>query len=184
MAEYAAIAAAVVAVASASIATYQGVQQAEYQSDVAKAQRRQARVDEKNALEGAAFEERQRRRELRLIQGQQLAIYAASGVDPSSGSPLFNMLDTVRQSEIEALRIRALGSQEAQRHSFAGRLYSFQSRSARAQIPWIIAGGTLQAVSSGASAGISTYYGIKGYQGGKPPAQPKQTSSVVGRWYS
>lgn len=92
----------------------------------------------------AAFDERQQRRLSRLSMGQAIAQGAASGVAITSGSPLLQELDRVKQNEIEALSIRRLGQigQSTKR---------FQSRMTRKQIPFTILGGAAQLGSQATS---------------------------------
>jgi hypothetical protein len=88
----------------------------------------------RSIAEQAAFDERQQRRANRLMLGEGVARGAASGVAITSGSPLLQELDRVKQTEIEALSIRRQGEigQATKR---------FQSRMTRKQIPFTILGG-------------------------------------------
>ena len=129
----------------------------------ANAQAKGARAEAKSIEEQAAFQEGQSRRQSRMLIGKQVASGAASGVDITSGSPLFMELDSVRQSELEALNIRhqgALGSASKK----------FEARMAKAKIPGIIMGGVAQA-GGAAAAGMSA-----GGAGGG--------GSVLGNWSS
>lgn len=129
----------------------------------ANAQAEGARAEAKSIEEQAAFQEGQSRRQSRMLIGKQIAAGAASGVDITSGSPLFMELDSVRQAELDALNIRhqgALGSASKR----------FEARMAKARIPGIIMGGISQA--GGSLALASTAGGAGG--GG----------SVLGNWSS
>lgn len=84
----------------------------------AKSQQAEARSIE----EQAAFDERQQRRQARLMQGQANAIGAASGIDISSGSSLLMELDRAKQSEIEAQGIRRSGKIGADAKRYGARL--------------------------------------------------------------
>lgn len=110
----------------------------------AKSQQAEARSIE----EQAAFDERQQRRQARLLQGQANAIGAASGIDISSGSSLLMELDRAKQSEIEAQVIRRSGNIAAQGKRYGARL-------ARRSIPFTVAGKAFKAGSmlSGMMAG-------------------------------
>jgi len=84
----------------------------------AKSQQAEARSIEQQA----AFDERQQRRQARLMQGKANAIGAASGIDISSGSSLLMELDRAKQSEIEAQGITRSGSIAAQGKRYGARL--------------------------------------------------------------
>lgn len=172
--EYAAAAAAIATVAAAAIQTYSSVRQSQQQAELADVEAKQAKIDRQAITEATAFEEKQRRRELRLALGKQEAVFAASGVDPSEGTPLFTMLDSIREAELEALSIRAQGGQAAQSRGFEGQLAGYRRRSIRSQIPWQIAGG----VTSGVAGAVSSYYGIKG----AAARTPTRKSTVAGEW--
>jgi len=99
----------------------------------------------RSIAEQAAFDERQKRRQNRLMLGEGIAKGAASGVAITSGSPLLHELDRVRQTEIEALSIRRAGEiGQAQKR--------FASRMARRQIPFEILGGVTKIGSQVAGA--------------------------------
>lgn len=106
--------------------------------------------------EQAAFDERQSRRQSRLLQGHANAQAAASGIDISSGSPLLLELDRAKQSEIEALSIRRAGKMGADARRYGARL-------ARRSIPYTVAaagtkagGSLLSGFMGGGSAGGGT----------------------------
>jgi hypothetical protein len=99
----------------------------------------------RSIAEQAAFDERQQRRQNRLMLGEGIAKGASSGVAITSGSPLLHELDRVRQSEIQALSIRRAGEiGQAQKR--------FASRMARRQIPFEILGGVAKLGSQAAGA--------------------------------
>lgn len=161
-----ALAGAAIALVGIALSTYAA-------SEQAAAQRRAAKLDEKfrfqeadSAQQAAAFEEKQHRRSLALLLGKQAAIEASSGLDPSSGSPFLETLDTVKQGELSALNIRRGGDVAA-----AGRL--MEARMARlrgSQVPstgTIAFGGFSQAVSSkGGQTILSSMYSSGGGGGG------------------
>ena len=120
----------------------------------------EARIREAAGIkESAEFEERKSRRRSQQLIAKQRAIGAASGIDISSGSPLFMELDSTRQAEIEALNIRRSGEISSTGKEFEANLGRFSSASAasstrfqsginifnaqaiRRQIPWIAIGG-------------------------------------------
>ena len=104
----------------------------------ANAQSKGANQEAKSIEEAAAFQEQQSRRQSRMMIGKQVAIGAASGVDITSGSPLFMELDSVRQAELEALNIRHQGALGSASRKYEGKM-------AKARIPGIIIGGVAQA---------------------------------------
>lgn len=99
----------------------------------------------RSIIDQAAFDERQQRRASSLSMGQAIAQGAGSGVAITSGSPLLQELDRVKQNEIEALSIRRQGQ--------IGQMVThFQSRMTRKQIPFTILGGTTKLLSQGADS--------------------------------
>jgi hypothetical protein len=99
----------------------------------------------------AAFDERQNRRQHRLLQGEGNALAASSGLDITRGSPLLLELDRIRQGEIDAQSIRRAGTLEAQAKRMGA---GFE----RDSIPYSILGGLARVGSIGASAyGQSQY---------------------------
>ena len=101
---------------------------------------RAAKTTAKTFKQNAAFEEAQARRLASMSMGSMVATSAASGVDVTSGSPLFMELDSARQSELDAMNIRRQGN-------LASQAKRFEARMARAQIP----GNFLLAASRGGS---------------------------------
>lgn len=120
-----------------------GIQQASGQAKAAKAEAKSIEAQ-------TAFQEQQSRRQSRMAIGKMVAIGAASGVDITSGSPLFMELDSVRQAELDALNIRHQGALGAASKRF-------EARMAKARIPGIILGGvanTAGMLSAGGSNSI------------------------------
>lgn len=150
------IVAAAAAVAAAGVATYSAVQQSEQQAKLAKSVQRQKEQDAQTVRDTAAFEETQNRRRLAILAGTQEANLAASGIDTSSGSALFYQIDLAKQSEMQNLAIRRGGVIDASGKLFESRIAKYQGAVARGAIPYEIAGGTLSAAASGASAYAST----------------------------
>ncbi len=91
--------------------------------------------------------ERDARRTSSLKIGQAHAIMAASGVDPSRGSPLFQDLENARQAELEALDIRRFGQVQVQSKQYEASL-------AKAKIPGALLGGV-----AGAGSILTSWYG-------------------------
>lgn len=113
----------------------------------ANAQAKGAKSEAKSIVEQAAFQEQQSRRQSALAIGKQVATGAASGVDITSGSPLFMELDSIRQAELDALNIRHQGALGAASKKF-------EARMAKARIPGIIMGG-IAGAGGGLTAGGS-----------------------------
>jgi len=80
------------------------------------------RAEAKSIKYQSQFEERQARRQSQMAIGKQVAMGAASGVDITSGSPLFMELDSVRQGELEALNIRNQGRNAANARKFGAKM--------------------------------------------------------------
>jgi hypothetical protein len=160
----AAWAAVAVAVVGAGVGTYAAVQQSQQQADLAKAVQKQKDIEAQTAVETAAFEETQHRRRIKLLMGQQEATYAASGLDPSQGTPLMRDIDLAKQGELEALSIRRGGSIEAASSRFEANIAKFQAGVYTNRIPYQVAGGVLQ----GTAAGLSAYSAARGRQTRKP----------------
>lgn len=83
------------------------------------------------------FDVRQFRRNASLQAGSNNATAAASGIDITRGSALFDQLDFAKQSEIQAQSIKRAGTIESNNKRFDARM-------TRKQIPFDIAGGILQ----------------------------------------
>lgn len=83
--------------------------------------------------EQAAFEEEKFRRASARQIARLFALGAASGVDPSSGSPLLLTMDMLRESEVEAREIRRRGGIATEQTLFKSRLALFGADRARAQ---------------------------------------------------
>jgi len=163
-AEIAAYVGAAVAVVGAGVGTYMAVQQSEQQAALAKAVQKQKDIEAQAATETAKFEETQHRRRITLLMGQQQATYAASGLDPSQGTPLIREIDLAKQGELEALSIRRGGSIEASSSRFEANIAKFQAGVYSSRMPLTIAGGVLQA----SAAGLDAYSTARGKQTRKP----------------
>lgn len=109
-----------------------------------------SKVTAKTIKQNAAFEEAQARRRASMSMGSMVATSAASGVDVTSGSPLFMELDSARQAELDAMNIRRQGD-------LASQAKRFEARMARAQIP----GNFLSAAARGGS--ILSNWASRGY---------------------
>ena len=138
----------VAAVAGTTISVVSSIQQQNAASEAARAEAAAREAEAQSARESAAYEERQFRRRAALLIGKQNALAAATGLDISSGSPLIAELDTVQQTELEALNIRRTGAVSASSKEFEARLSNLRGSYARSNIPFIAAGGALRAGSS------------------------------------
>lgn len=155
--------------ASTAVTTYAAVKQADYQQSLARADQRAASIEAQSRRDAAAYEEQRfRTRAARLI-GKQNAIYGASGVDPSVGSPLLMQLDSVRQAELEALNIRRTGQIGALTADYAGSIANYRGQWSAQQSSAALAGGVLQAGTS-----------LLGAWSRMSPGAPKTSSSAWG----
>ena len=159
------IAAAIVAVVAAGLQTYMAVRASEQQAEQFKAVQKQKELEASAAQDAATFEEKQARRRNALLIGQQRAIFSAAGVETESGTPFLQEVDFLKQSELEALNIRAFGGAAASERSFEGRIAGYRARVARAGIPLQIASGVVSAAGSALSI-----YGYSGGGGGGRPS--------------
>ena len=107
-----------VATTGTAIQVYSSIKQQEAASDAAKDEAAARDVEAASIRESAAYEERQFRRRAALLLGKQNVITAASGLDVSGGSPLLMELDTIQQTELEALNIRRSGNVTASSREF------------------------------------------------------------------
>ena len=83
------------------------------------------------------FDVAQERRRQKILQGQGNAITAASGLDPTSGSPLLMELDRVPQDELEVQSIARSGRVAATTRRYGANLE-------KGRIPYRILGGVMQ----------------------------------------
>ena len=112
-------------------------------------------MEAESIRQAAQIQERQARRRATLLMGQTQATSAASGLDLSTGSPLFTALDNARQAEIEALNIRRSGALGAMGKSYEASL-------AESTIPGTIVGG----VAQGAGTVLSSWMQSRGLRTG------------------
>jgi hypothetical protein len=119
--------------AGVGLNTYSNVMATDVQ---AKALDSQARSIEANTQ----AEVIQQQRDARLKAGTNNATLAASGVDITRGSPLWDALDLAKQSEIQKQSIQRSGAIEANN-------VRFQSRMTRRQMPFQIAQGALRSAN-------------------------------------
>lgn len=106
---------------SAAMSAVSAVQQAsaqrkqgKYQQQVAEAQATERDNAARDVLAQAYDDEVASRFETGRLKAEQVARYAAAGVDTSSGSPLRVVEDTAFFGEIDALRIKTRGAKNAE----------------------------------------------------------------------
>jgi len=147
-----AIAAAVAVVVAAAVSAYAAYEagqqqeaQAKYQSKIAKNQAQAA----KNAAEVA---EANRREQDRRIMAEQRALVGGSGLS-TEGAPLFVLLDSVKEAELDAIRLRYGGKLQEGGFLDQSALLQYQGRQA-ARAGEITAGTTLL---TGAASAVGGY---------------------------
>jgi hypothetical protein len=123
----------VMKVAGVGLDTYSNVMASDVQ---AKSEQAQARSIEQDT----AFQIQQQQRDTKIQAGTNNATMAASGLDITRGSPLFQQLDLAKQSEIEKQSIQRSGT-------IAANNLRFDARMTRRQIPFQIARGAMQSAS-------------------------------------
>jgi len=139
---------AATAVAGTAVSIYSSVKASENAAVAAENEADAREFEAKSAREAAAYQERQFRRRASLLLGKQSATLAASGLDPSQGSPMLAELDAIQQTELEALNIRRTGEVSASSKDFEARLKRQQAGFFQSQIGPTVVGGGLQAGSS------------------------------------
>jgi hypothetical protein len=125
------VAVAAISTAATTYSTYQqsnsAKEQANYQSTVANNNKIIAdRAAEDLIKQGSAAEE-QKRREVDILKGKQLAGFAASGTDLSSGSVFDVVGETATLGELDALTIRNNYERQAYEQRVQGMNYGAQS---------------------------------------------------------
>ena len=123
----------VMQLAGVGLNTYSNVMAADVN---AKAQQAQARSIE----EDTKFQIQQQQRDAKIQAGENNATMAATGLDITRGSPLFQQLDFARQSEIEKQSIQRSGT-------IAANNARFDARMTRRQIPFQAAQGAMRSAS-------------------------------------
>jgi hypothetical protein len=146
--EIIALAGIAASVASAGVGVAQAVSSANAQSDLQEAQSKALEQQAKSQEDAAAYEERQFRRKAALLLGKQHAVYAASGVDTTSGSPLLMELDSVRQAELEAQNIRRGGNVAAASSRFESGLAKYRANYYSSSIAPAVIGNVAQGTGS------------------------------------
>ena len=117
-------------VAGAAISAVDAIQSGRAEQQRADLQADIERQKAKRELENAAVREEDLRRKTSQLMGQRRAILGASGVDPSSGSPLLVSEDFAAEAELQALRIRSGGELSATRLEQQANLFRLSGRQA------------------------------------------------------
>ena len=159
---------AVAGIAAASYSTYQQAQtakgQAKYQEGVANNNKIIADRAADDAIKRGAVEEERKRQDIELLKGKQLAGFAGSGTDLSSGSALDVIGETAALGELDALTIRSNYARESYEKRVQGMnfgaqslLYNYQRQSINpatsAGLTAITQAGQFAGAAAGASAG-------------------------------
>lgn len=143
-----AIAGVVIGLIGTAISTYASYEQSQAQQRAARSEAKFREAEAEAARQAAAYEERQYRRRIDLLLGKQIAITAAAGIDPTSGSPLMMELANVRQKEMEAQNIRRTGAVSASASEFEARLARYRAAIYGRQGGYALAAGGLKAGGS------------------------------------
>lgn len=147
----------------------------------ANAEVKAAKLERKTIRDEAQFQEQQSRRQSQMAIGKQVAVGAASGVDITSGSPLFMELDSVRQAELEALNIRHRGE-------LAMAAKTLEIRKARARKFGVILsqslkmGGQGAGMMGGGGGGGATWSGAQGGMTSGAGSFGGGGGSILGGW--
>lgn len=144
---------AALAVVSAAVGAYSAYSSAEAQSDASKYSAAVARNNAMVAQQQAEFDAQQIRDKNRRLVSAQRAAFAASGVDPNSGTPQDVMNDSSIQGEMEALAAIYTGRTSANAHTAQARLDD--SRAGYAQSAGMVGVGS--SLLTGASGVVGAY---------------------------
>jgi|SRR6266850_6239850 len=185
----AAYASAFASIASIGFGIYSSMAQAQQQQDVARAQSRQLEnqarqreIEAQIAKENSMFEAGQARRRAVIALGKQSAIFAAAGIDPTSGSPLAMEVDQVKQMEMEALNIERGGVNTARSiqasaasTQFEANIAKYRASLAKGILPFEIA----NVITQGVGGLSSSYLSYATTQRQRVPRK----QSVIGSFY-
>lgn len=162
---------AVAGIAAASYSTYQQAkaakEQAHYQSAVANNNKIIADRAAEDSIKRGAVEEERKRQDIELLKGKQIAGFAGSGTDLSSGSVFDVVGETAALGELDALTIRSNYARESYEKRVMGMnygaqslLYNYQAQSINpgtsAGLTAITQAGQFAGAAAGASAGGGT----------------------------
>lgn len=122
---------AVAGVAAGAYSTYQQAKsakaQAHYQSAVANNNKIIADRAAEDSIKRGAVEEERKRQDIELLKGKQIAGFAGSGTDLSSGSVFDVVGETAALGELDALTIRSNYARESYEKRVMGMNYGAQS---------------------------------------------------------
>jgi hypothetical protein len=166
-----AIAAVVATVVAAAVSAYAQYEAGQQQQAQAKYQSKIARNQAQAAQNAAQVAEANRREQDRRIMAEQRALVGGSGLS-TEGAPLFVMLDSAKEAELDALRLRYGGTLQAGGFLDQSRLLTYQGEQA-ARAGEIGAGTTLL---TGASSAVGIY-GRYRTPSASPTTSPAGTSS-------
>ena len=149
--------AAVISAAAAGYSTYTQAkaakEQAHYQSAVANNNKIIADRAAEDSIKRGAVEEERKRQDIELLKGKQIAGFAGSGTDLSSGSVFDVVGETAALGELDALTIRSNYARESYEKRVMGMnygaqslLYNYQAQSIN---PWTSAGLTAVTTAAG-----------------------------------
>ena len=149
--------AAVISAAAAGYSTYTQAkaakEQAHYQSAVANNNKIIADRAADDSIKRGAVEEQRKRQDIELLKGKQIAGFAGSGTDLSSGSVFDVVGETAALGELDALTIRSNYAREsyekrvmAMNYGAQSSLYNYQAQSIN---PWTSAGLTAVTTAAG-----------------------------------
>ena len=141
--------------------------QAEYQAGVAANNKIVADRAADDSIKRGAVEEERKRQDIELLKGNQLAGFAGSGTDLSSGSALDVIGETAALGELDALSIRSNYARESYEKKVQGNnfqaqslLYNYQQQSinpsASAGLSLITSAGQFAGAAAGAKGGGKT----------------------------
>ena len=166
---------AVAGIAAASYSTYQQAksakEQAHYQSAVANNNKIIADRAADDSIKRGAVEEQRKRQDIELLKGKQIAGFAGSGTDLSSGSVFDVVGETAALGELDALTIRSNYARESYEKRVQGMNYGAQG---------LLFNYQAQSINPGTSAGLTAITqagqfagaaaGAQGGGGGKTPS--------------
>lgn len=159
---------AIAGTAASAYSTYQQAKtakgQAKYQEGVANNNKIIADRAADDAIKRGEVEEARKRQDIELLKGKQIAGFAGSGTDLSSGSALDVIGETAALGELDALTIRSNYAREAYEKRVQGTnfqaqslLYNYQRQSINpatsAGLTFITSAGQFAGAAAGASAG-------------------------------
>lgn len=162
---------AVAGVAAGAYSTHQQAksakEQAHYQSAVANNNKIIADRAADDSIKRGAVEEQRKRQDIELLKGKQIAGFAGSGTDLSSGSVFDVVGETAALGELDALTIRSNYARESyekrvqgMNYGAQGLLFNYQAQSINpgtsAGLTAITQAGQFAGAAAGASAGGGT----------------------------